>query len=66
MKTEKQAMIELIERMPDEVSGETILTELQFRLTMLRRGEEAERGENLISHEEMKQHFSKWLDSAGT
>jgi hypothetical protein len=66
MKTEKQAVIELIDKMPDTVSGETIVSELLFRLTMLRRGEEAERGENVISHDEMKQHLGKWLNSAGT
>lgn len=66
MKSEKQQAIELIDRMPDEVSAETIISELQFRLTILRRGAEAERGENLISHEEAKNRLSKWLKSSGT
>ncbi len=66
MKTEKQQAIELIDRMPDQVSTETIITELQFRLTVLRRGEEAERGERLISHEEAKSRLGRWLKSPGT
>jgi hypothetical protein len=66
MKTEKQAAIELIDRMPDDISAETIITELQFRVTMMRRGEEAERGEQLISHEETKRRLGRWLNSPGT
>ena len=66
LKTEKQQFIELIDRLPDEVSGETILSELQFRLTILRRGAEAERGENVVSNEEAKRRLGKWLNSAGT
>ena len=66
MTTEKQQAIELIDRMPDQVSAETIIHELQFRLTILRRGEDAERGEQLISHDEAKRRLSKWLKSPGT
>jgi hypothetical protein len=66
MKTEKQRAIDLIDRMPDQVSGETIITELQFRLTILRRGEDAERGEHLITHDEAKSRLSTWLNSPGT
>lgn len=66
VKTERQQVIELIERMPDQVSTETIITELQFRLTMMRRGEEAGRGENLITHDEAKTRLGKWLNSPGT
>ena len=66
MKTEKQQAIELIDRMPDQVSTETIITELQVVLTILRRSAEAERGENLISHEGAKRQLGKWLKSPGT
>lgn len=66
MKSEKQQVLELIDMMPDEVSAETIISELQFRILMLRRGEEARRGENLIPHEDVKAMLSKWLDSSGT
>jgi hypothetical protein len=66
MKTEKQQVIELVDKLPDDVSGETIISELIFRLTILRRGEEAARGENVVSHEEAKRRLGKWLNSAGT
>ena len=63
MKSEEQQALELIDRLPEDVSTETILTELQFKALMLQRGVEAERGENVISHEEAKRRLSKWLDS---
>ncbi len=66
MKSEKQQALELIDRLPEDVSTETILSELQFRALMLKRGAEAERDENIISHEEAKQRLSKWLTSPGT
>ena len=66
MKTEKQQAIELIDRMPDQVSTETIITELQFQVTVMRRGEDAERGEHLITHDEAKSRLAKWLNSPGT
>ena len=65
MKNDKQQLRELIDRMPDDVSAETIISELQFRLTVLRRGEEAERGENLLTHDEAKRRL-KWQNSPGT
>jgi hypothetical protein len=66
MKTDKQQILELIERLPDEVSAETIMTELQFRITILRRGDEAERRENIVSHDEAKRRLSRWSSSTGT
>ena len=66
MTTEKQRVIKLIDRMPDSVSTETIISELHFRLTILRRGEESERGENIVTHDEAKRRLGKWLNSSGT
>ncbi len=66
MKTEKQVAIELIDRMPENISTETIITELQFRLTVMRRGVDAERGEQLISHDEAMIRLGRWLNSPGT
>jgi hypothetical protein len=57
VKTEKQQVMEFIGRMPEGVSAETIITELRFRLTVLRRGSEAERSENLTTHEEAKRRL---------
>ena len=66
VKTEKQQVQELIDKLPETVSTETIITELQFRLIMLRRGKEAELGEQIMSHDEMKLRMGKWLNLAGT
>lgn len=66
MKTDKQQLMEVIEAMPDGVSAETIITELQFRVTMLRRGEEAARGVNTVSHEDARKRLGRWLNSTGT
>ena len=66
MKTEKQQAIELIDQLPDHISTETIITELQFRLTVLRRGEDAARGEHLITHDEAKTRLGRWFNSPGT
>jgi hypothetical protein len=66
MKTEKQAIIELLDKLPEDVSTETVITELQFRLLVLQRGREAELGVNQISHEEMKMRLAKWLNFAGS
>jgi hypothetical protein len=48
------------------MTRDAIITELQFRQTIMRRGEEAERGEQLISHEETKNRLGRWLNSPGT
>ena len=66
MKTENEQVQELIDKLPETVSTETIITELQFRQMMLRRGKEAELGERLISHDEMMIRLDKWLNLAGT
>ena len=66
MTTEKQAAIELIDRLPDDISTETIITELQFRLTIMRRAHEAAVGERVIPHDEAKDRLGRWLDSSGT
>lgn len=66
MKTEKQAAIELIDRLPDDISTETIITELQFRLTIMRRAHDAAADERVISHDEAKNQLGRWLYSSGT
>ncbi|MEX2227837.1 MAG: hypothetical protein WEB52_15490 [Dehalococcoidia bacterium] len=66
MKTEKQQALDLIDRLPGGVSTETIISELHFQLTVLRRGQDAEQGENLISHEEARRRLGTWLNSSGT
>lgn len=65
-KTGKTQVAELLDQLPDDVSAETILQELQFKLLMLRRGEEAEQGVNVVPATEAKRRLSKWLKSTGT
>ena len=63
-KTAKQEALDLIGKMPDEVSTQTILAELQFKMVVEERLEQVARGD-VISHEEAKRRLSKWLDSSG-
>ena len=60
MKTPKQEAIELIERLPEEVSLETILAKLHFKAKVLRGLEQADRGQ-VVSQEEAMRRLSKWL-----
>ena len=64
--TEKQAAIALIDQLPEGVSMETIVTELQFKLLIRRRAQIARGGEGLITHDEMKQRLAKWLTLPGS
>jgi hypothetical protein len=57
--TAKRQALDLISQLPDYVSTETIVAELQFKLLVLRRRESALRG-NVITHEEAKQRLSRW------
>ena len=64
MKTAKETAIELIGRLPDDTSMETILAELMFVQTIEDRLAAVDRGET-VSHEEAKKRLSKWLTSTG-
>ncbi len=63
-KTAKQAAIDLIERLPDEVSTETIVAELLFKQGVIQGMEQLDRGE-VVSHDEAKERLAKWLKSSG-
>jgi predicted transcriptional regulator len=63
-KTEKQAAIDLIERLPDHISLETIIAELLFKAKVLRGLEQLERGE-AVSHEDVVEEMRAWPASAG-
>ena len=60
----KQAALRMIERMPDDVSLESIMYELYFRQRVDRGLRELDEGKT-ISHEEVKRSLVKWLQSAG-
>jgi predicted transcriptional regulator len=61
MKSAKQRAIKLIEKLPDDVSTETIMTELLLVKTIDERLEAVERGET-VSHEEARKRLAKWLE----
>jgi hypothetical protein len=62
--TAKSEALDLISQLPDEVSTETIVAELQFKLLVLRRRDSARQG-NVVTHEDAKKRLSRWLDSSG-
>jgi len=56
----KQATLDLVERLEDDVSFEDIIYEL-YVLEKIQRGmKDAEEG-RVVSHEEAKQRLSRWL-----
>ena len=63
-RTEKQRALELINLLPDDVSTETIMTELLLIKTIDERLEGVKRGEK-VSHAEAKKRLAKWLNSNG-
>jgi hypothetical protein len=63
-KSAKSEALDLISQMPDEVSTETIVAELQFKLLVLRRRDSARQG-NVVSHVVAKQRLARWLNSSG-
>lgn len=64
MKTAREELIELLERLPDDTPMDTLLAEMHFKASVLRGLAEASRGEG-ISHEEAKERLAKWLESSG-
>jgi hypothetical protein len=64
MKTPKQETIDLLDRLPDDISYETILAELLFKMQVLERGEAVDRGE-FVSHAEAKKRLARWLNPNG-
>lgn len=60
----KQAALQIIELMPDDVSLEDIMYELYFRQRIDHGLEELDQ-DKTVSHEEVKRSLVKWLQSAG-
>ncbi len=58
--TTKQAVIEMIERLPDDASVEDIMAELYFRQKVDEGLRQLDAGEG-IDHEEAKKRLGKWL-----
>ncbi|MHB8377973.1 MAG: hypothetical protein ACYDEB_13620 [Dehalococcoidia bacterium] len=62
--TTKQEAIQLIERMPDGASLEDIFAELYFKMKVEQALREVAAG-RVVSDDEARERFAKWLDSAG-
>ena len=56
----KEAVIEIVRKLPEEVTLEEILEEIEI-LAGIRRAEEAVREGRVISHEDVKQRLASWL-----
>jgi predicted transcriptional regulator len=59
--TIKQAVIEMIERLPNDASVEDIMAELYFRKKVDEGLRQLDAGEG-VEHEEAKQRLGKWLN----
>ena len=64
MATTKEAVLKMIERMPEDSSLESMIYELYFRQKVDRGLRELEKGKT-VSHEDVKRSVSRWLRSAG-
>jgi hypothetical protein len=64
MKTAKEEALEVLERLPDDVSMDTLLANLHFKASVLRGLDQAHRGEG-VPHEEVKRRLNAWLESSG-
>ena len=64
MSTPKREAQELLDGLPDDVSMDTLVAELQFRASVLRGLAQADRGEG-ISHAELNNRIDAWQKSSG-
>ncbi|HEY8171802.1 MAG TPA: hypothetical protein VIH21_01845 [Dehalococcoidia bacterium] len=64
MKTAKQEALELVEQLPDDVSMDTVIIEMQNQASIRRGFDELRRGEG-ISHDEVKKRLKAWRESFG-
>lgn len=58
--TTKQAVVDMIQRLPDDASVEDIMAELYFRQKVDEGLRQLDAGEG-IDHEEAKRRLGKWL-----
>jgi predicted transcriptional regulator len=57
----KEALIEIIRGLPDEMTAAEAVHALTLRLEIKERLEELDRGEG-VSHEEARKRLARWLD----
>ena len=58
--TTKARILQIVEEMPEDLTIEDFLEQLEFRLHVDEGLRQAEAGD-VITHEEMKERFAKWL-----
>jgi len=58
---QKSQIIELLEKMPEEITVGDFIAELQFREKLEKGLKQVDEGK-VMSHEQAKQRLSKWLD----
>jgi predicted transcriptional regulator len=64
MSQEKHEVLELIRRLPDDVTTEDIMEELYFKQQVDKGLQDVAEG-RVLSHEELKQRVGRWRKSAG-
>lgn len=64
MGKEKAEALELIQKLPDEITTDGILEELIFKRMIDRGMQDVDEGRG-ISHQELKESIAKWRESAG-
>ena len=61
MATIKQEVIEMLNKLPDEVDYDDIMAEIYFKQKVDRSLRQIDEGK-VISHEEVKRRLSKWTE----
>ncbi len=64
MNQEKHDVLELIRRLPDDVTTADIMEELYFKQQVDKGLQDVTEG-RVLSHEELKQRVARWRKSAG-
>ena len=64
MKPAKQELLEVLERMPDDAPRDSLLAQMEFKASVMRGLEQAQRGEG-ISDEELEDRLNRWRESSG-
>ena len=64
MNQEKHYVLELIRRLPDDVTTADIMEELYFKQQVDKGLQDVTEG-RVLSHEELKQRVARWRKSAG-
>lgn len=63
MSTAKQAILEAVGSLSEELTEDEIVEELRLRLLVQRRLAAVERGE-VISHDDVEKRMARWLDDS--